>query len=94
MSALALLLRETADLQAEVERAIDAARATKRPLPFRFAPNDGRHWRTLAACKRELDVLTGKAQLADDVARNGIDAHEFMERWRALEEMRKAMVTT
>lgn len=84
MTALAQLVSEAASTNAYIEQAIARLRAHGGSMP----EADGKHWRFLAACKRELDVLTGKAALADRIAAGGMSAGEFMEQWNALEELR------
>lgn len=84
MSSLLSLLRETAATQQEIDKAIDAGKARGLVMPERIADP----WRFLAQCKRELDVLTGKAALADRIAAGGMSAGEFMEEWNALEALR------
>lgn len=84
MIALSTLIRETASTQQAIDAAVDAGKLRGIVMPKRV----GDPWLVLAACKLELDVLTGKAALADQVARAGMSAGEFMEKWNALEELR------
>lgn len=53
---------------------------------------DGLVWRRIAACKRELDVLSGKAALIDEVmtAPNAGRAQwdRIIAKWKALEDLR------
>ncbi len=84
MSPLRALIAETASMFQDIERAEQKIRRRGEPMPT----TTGDPWRQLAACKRELDVLTGKAALADRIAAGGMSAGEFMEEWNALEELR------
>lgn len=85
MSALAALIAETASMFQDIERAEQEIRGRGEPMPT----TTGNPWRQLAACQRELEVLTGKSKLADRIAAGGMSAGEFMEEWNALEELRR-----
>lgn len=70
------LLAETASVFRACDKAAD--RSGK--------PNDGKQWRTLAACKHEYDELLGKAQLLDDVIQHRCtDPDEIVRRYAAIE---------
>lgn len=84
MTALAQLVSEAASTNAYIEQAIARLRARGGSMP----EADGKHWRFIAACKRELDVLTGKAELLDELMQHGIAASECRRRWDELEAKR------
>lgn len=88
MKPLALLIATASDTQRDIELALDRLRARGGSIP----DCDGRHWRTIAACQEEYDVLLGKAQLADQAALAGLFAGEFQDRWSALESRAKGLV--
>lgn len=89
MTHLSALIAETASIMQDCERAEQRMRRRGEPVPT----TTGNPWRKLAACKLELEVLQGKAALADQIARAGMSAGEFMEKWESLEARAKGLVT-
>ena len=63
MTPLAALIAETASMFQGIEQAEQRIRRRGEPMPA----TTGAPWRQLAACKRELEVKTGKAELLDEL---------------------------
>lgn len=81
MTALEKLITETAELLQGADEVEARAAKRGRKLP----PTDGRQWRALAACKRELGILQAKAALLDAVFQHTLtDPDEIERRYCAL----------
>lgn len=86
MKHLSQLVSEAASTNAYIEQAIARLRAHGGSMP----EADGKHWRFLAACKRELTYLEGCEALVRELAEGeGYSAAELAARWNALKEAKE-----